>query len=34
MDLIKRCLVKPGSKLHLKDHDPGDTFGVRADWAS
>jgi PPK2 family polyphosphate:nucleotide phosphotransferase len=29
MDLIKRCLVKPGSKLHLKDHDPGDTFGVR-----
>src|ERR1700716_4341741 len=29
MDLIKHCLVKPGSKLHLKDHDPGDTFGVR-----
>lgn len=29
MDLIKRCLVKPGSKLHLKDYDPGDTFGVR-----
>jgi len=29
MDLIKRCLVKPGSKLHLKDHDTGDTFGVR-----
>jgi len=29
MDLIKHCLVKPGSKLHLKDHDPGDAFGVR-----
>jgi PPK2 family polyphosphate:nucleotide phosphotransferase len=29
MDLIKRCLVKPGSKLDLKDYDPGDTFGVR-----
>jgi len=29
MDLVKHCLVKSGSKLHLKDHDPGDTFGVR-----
>jgi PPK2 family polyphosphate:nucleotide phosphotransferase len=29
MDLIKRCIVKSGSKAHLKDRDPGDTFGVR-----
>jgi len=29
MDLIKRCIVKPGSKAHLKDRDPADTFGVR-----
>jgi PPK2 family polyphosphate:nucleotide phosphotransferase len=29
MDLIKRCMVKPGSKPHLDDRDPGDTFGVR-----
>jgi PPK2 family polyphosphate:nucleotide phosphotransferase len=29
MDLIKRSVVKPGSKAHLKDRDPGDTFGVR-----
>jgi PPK2 family polyphosphate:nucleotide phosphotransferase len=29
MDLIKRCIVKPGSKAHLKDRDPGDTFGVQ-----
>src|SRR5712692_3855232 len=29
MDFIKRCIVKPGSKAHLKDRDPGDTFGVR-----
>ncbi len=29
MDLVKRCVVKPGSKLHLRDHDPSDTFGVR-----
>ncbi len=29
MDLVKRCLVKPGSKPHLEDRDPGDTFGVR-----
>jgi PPK2 family polyphosphate:nucleotide phosphotransferase len=34
MDLIKHCLVKPGSKLHLKDHDPGDTFGVRRNEAA
>src|SRR5260370_33990014 len=29
MDLIKRCIVKPGTKAHLKDRDPSDTFGVR-----
>src|SRR5258708_34903716 len=29
MDLIKRCIVKPGSKAHLKDRDPADTFGGR-----
>jgi PPK2 family polyphosphate:nucleotide phosphotransferase len=29
MDLIKRCMVKPGTKPHLEDRDPADTFGVR-----
>ncbi len=29
MDLTKRSIVKPGSKVHLKDRDPSDTFGVR-----
>ena len=28
MDLAKHCLVKPHSKLKLKDRDPADTFGV------
>jgi len=27
MDLAKHCIVKPGSKLRLKDRDPGETFG-------
>ena len=29
MDIAKHCMVKPGSKLRLKDHDPDDTFGIR-----
>ncbi len=29
MDIAKHCIVKPGSKLRLKDRDPDDTFGVR-----
>src|ERR1700722_10125580 len=31
MDLIKRCIVKPGSKIDLADRDPGDTFGLDHD---
>jgi len=31
MDLAKHCIVKPGSKLRLKDRDPGDTFGKKRD---
>jgi len=31
MDLAKRCIVKPGSKLRLKDRDPDDTFGIKRD---
>jgi PPK2 family polyphosphate:nucleotide phosphotransferase len=29
MDIAKHCLVKPGSKLRLKDRDPDDTFGIK-----
>lgn len=29
MDLIKHCIVKPGSKLRLKDRDADDTFGIK-----
>jgi len=29
MDLAKHCIVKPGSKLKLKDRDPDETFGIR-----
>jgi len=29
MDLAKHCIVKPGSKVRLKDRDPDDTFGKR-----
>jgi PPK2 family polyphosphate:nucleotide phosphotransferase len=29
MDLAKHCIVKPGSKLRLKDRDPDETFGKR-----
>ena len=29
MDLAKHCIVKPGSKLRLKDCDPDETFGRR-----
>jgi len=29
MDLAKHCIVKPGSKLRLKDRDPNETFGKR-----
>ena len=29
MDLAKHFIVKPGSKLKLKDRDPGDTFGIK-----
>ena len=31
MDLIKRCIVKPGSKISLEDRDPADTFGLHRD---
>ena len=31
MDLAKHCIVKPGSKLRLKDRDPGATFGHKRD---
>jgi len=31
MDLVKHCIVKPGSKLRLKDRDAGETFGRRRD---
>lgn len=31
MDLAKHCLVKPHSRLKLKDRDPADTFGVSKD---
>ena len=29
MDISKHCIVKPGSKLRLKDRDPDDTFGIK-----
>jgi PPK2 family polyphosphate:nucleotide phosphotransferase len=29
MDLAKHCIVKPGSKLRLKDRDADDTFGKK-----
>ena len=29
MDLAKHCIVKPDSKVRLKDRDPDDTFGKR-----
>lgn len=31
MDLIKRCIVKPGSKIKLEKRDPADTFGLHRD---
>jgi len=31
MDLAKHCIVKPGSKLRLKDRDADDTFGKKRD---
>jgi PPK2 family polyphosphate:nucleotide phosphotransferase len=31
MDIAKQCMVKPGSKLRLKDRDPADTFGIHRD---
>ncbi len=31
MNIAKRCIVKPGSKLQLKDLDPADTFGIERD---
>ncbi len=31
MDIDKQCIVKPGSKLRLKDRDPDDTFGKKRD---
>jgi len=31
MDLAKHCIVKPGSKLRLKDRDADDTFGIKRD---
>ena len=31
MDLSKHCMVRPGSKLRLKDRDSSDTFGKKRD---
>jgi hypothetical protein len=31
MDLVKHCIVQPGSKLRLKHRDPDDTFGRKRD---
>src|SRR6202521_4915043 len=31
MDLSKHCIVRPGSKLRLKDRDSSDTFGNKRD---
>ena len=31
MDIAKRTLVKPDTKVHLDDYDPGDTFGMEKD---
>ena len=31
MDIAKRCIVKPGSKVKLDDWDPGDNFGIGRD---
>src|SRR5260370_5731347 len=31
MDIAKRCIVKPGSKVKLDDLDPGETFGIGRD---
>ena len=31
MDLSKHCIVRPGSKLRLKDRDPAETFGHKRD---
>jgi PPK2 family polyphosphate:nucleotide phosphotransferase len=31
MDISKHCIVKPGSKLRLKDRDADDTFGKKRD---
>jgi PPK2 family polyphosphate:nucleotide phosphotransferase len=31
MNLAKQCIVQPGSKLRLKQRDPGDTFGNKRD---
>src|SRR5579871_2249133 len=31
MDFLKHCIVKPGTKLRLKDRDPDDTFGKKRD---
>ncbi len=29
MDLAKHSIVRPGSKVRLKDYDPDDTFGIK-----
>lgn len=31
MDLAKHCMVRPGSNVHLKHWDPGETFGKNRD---
>jgi PPK2 family polyphosphate:nucleotide phosphotransferase len=31
MDLTKHALVRPGSKIHLRDRDPNETFGEKRD---
>lgn len=31
MDLSKRCIVEPGTRLKLKQLDPDDTFGIKKD---
>ena len=34
MDILKRCRVEPGTKVHLSDYDPTETFGIEKDDAS
>ena len=31
MDILKHCLIKPGTKIRLADIDPAETFGLKQD---